>query len=109
MLWILFAFLTTVAVVSILWPLAKNPRAQKARDTSRAVYFAQLAEITRDEAQNWVSAADAQAARDEAARRLMARVEAEERQRKSLAPPGKRAFLAAMAVLLLVPGFSVIL
>ncbi|MCL2384721.1 MAG: c-type cytochrome biogenesis protein CcmI, partial [Alphaproteobacteria bacterium] len=101
--------LTTVAVVSILWPLAKSPGVQKARDTSRALYFAQLAEITRDEAQNWVSAADAQAARDEAARRLMARAEAEERQRKSMAPPGKRGFLAAMAVLLLVPGFSVIL
>ena len=109
MLWIILAFLTTIAVVSILWPLAKSPGAKKARDTSRALYFAQLAEIARDEAQNWVSAADAQAARDEAARRLMGRVEAEERQRKSLAPPGKRAFLATMAVLLLVPGFSVIL
>ena len=113
MLWIVFALLTGVAVLGILWPLARRPRRPRARETSLALYHAQLAEIARDEAQNWVSATDAQAARDEAARRLMARAQEEEKEKeekpKSLAPTGTRAWLAAFAVLLFVPGLSLIL
>ena len=75
MLWLLFAVLTAAAVVSVLWPLARPPRGVGRRETDIALYKAQLAEIERDEAQNLVALEDAEGAKVEAARRLMAAAE----------------------------------
>ena len=71
MLWLIFAVFTAVAVLTVLWPLAKAPRG-RAREIGVAIYKAQLAEIERDEAQHLVAPEDAQGAKAEAARRLMA-------------------------------------
>src|ERR1700720_716537 len=72
MLWLIFAVLTAAAAISVLWPLAKTPRGLARRETGIAIYKAQLAEIERDEAQRLVAPEDAQGAKAEAARRLMA-------------------------------------
>jgi len=72
MLWLIFAVFTAVAVLSVLWPLAKTPRGVARGEIGIALYKAQLAEIERDEAQHLVAPGDAQGAKAEAARRLMA-------------------------------------
>jgi cytochrome c-type biogenesis protein CcmH len=72
MLWLIFAVFTAVAVVSVLWPLAKAPREVARGEIGIAIYKAHLAEIERDEAQRLVPPEDAQGAKAEAARRLMA-------------------------------------
>ena len=59
-------------MLSVLWPLAKAPRGVARREIGIALYKAQLAEIERDEAQRLVAPEDAQGAKAEAARRLMA-------------------------------------
>ena len=72
MLFGLFALLTGAAVFAILWPLAKKPRA--AADKSApdvAFYKAKLAEIERETASDLLSKPEAEAARAEAARRLL--------------------------------------
>jgi cytochrome c-type biogenesis protein CcmH len=72
MLWLIFAVFTAVAMLSVLWPLAKTPRGLARGEIGIACYKAQLAEIERDEAQRLVAPEDAQGAKAEAARRLMA-------------------------------------
>jgi cytochrome c-type biogenesis protein CcmH len=72
MLWLIFAVFTAVAVLSVLWPLAKTPRGVARGEIGIAIYKAQLAEIERDEAQRLMAPEDAQGAKAEAARRLMA-------------------------------------
>lgn len=72
MLWLIFAVFTAVAVLSVLWPLAKTPRGVARGEIGIAIYKAQLAEIERDEAQRLVAPEDAQGAKAEAARRLIA-------------------------------------
>src|SRR6202048_5505533 len=72
MLWLIFAVFTAIAMLSVLWPLAKTPRGVARGEIGIACYKAQLAEIERDEAQRLVAPEDAQGAKAEAARRLMA-------------------------------------
>ena len=105
MLWLLFAVLTAAAVMSVLWPLAKPPRGVGRRETGVALYKAQLAEIERDEAQSLVAPEDAEGAKIEAARRLMAAAEAPVDSAPAASP--RRVWLAAMAVVILVPAVSI--
>ena len=71
-LWIIFALLTGAAVFAVLWPLSRAPAAIDARELDVAFYEAQTAEIERDTARGVIGAAEAEVARVEAARRLMA-------------------------------------
>jgi len=103
MLWLIFAVLTVGAVTCVLWPLSKFPRAPTRRDIGVAIYRAQLTEIERDEAQRIVSSEDAQSAKVEAARRLLA---AEAANEKPPAAPRTRARLASLAVVIFVPALS---
>jgi cytochrome c-type biogenesis protein CcmH len=99
MLWLIFAVFTSVAVLAVLWPLAKAPRGFARREIGIAIYKAQLAEIERDEAQHLVAPEDAQGAKAEAARRLMAGAAIEP-------PPAAsrtRARLASVGVVIFVP------
>src|SRR3984893_3654926 len=100
MLWLIFAVLTAVAVLTVLWPLAKAPRGVARREIGIAIYKAQLAEIEREEAQHIVAPEDTQGAKAEAARRLIAADAAIE------PPPAAsrtRARLASVGVLIFVP------
>jgi cytochrome c-type biogenesis protein CcmH len=70
-LWFVFALMTVAAIFAVLWPLGRAERPQN--DGSEAtVYKDQLAEIDRDVAAGTIGAAEAEAARVEISRRLLA-------------------------------------
>jgi cytochrome c-type biogenesis protein CcmH len=103
MLWLIFAVFTAVAVLTVLWPLAKAPRGVARREIDIAIYKAQLAEVERDEAQHLVAPEDAQGAKAEAARRLMAGaaikpLPASSRTRARLASVGVSIFVPVLAL-----------
>ncbi|MFZ0495255.1 MAG: c-type cytochrome biogenesis protein CcmI [Methylocella sp.] len=100
MLWLIFAVFTAVAVLSVLWPLAKTPRGVARGEIGIAIYKAQLAEIERDEAQRLVAPEDAQDTKAEAARRLIAADAAIE---PPAAAARSRAQVASVGVLIFVP------
>ncbi len=76
MLWIIFALMTAAAIFAVLWPLARKPGpAQGGSD--RLVYQDQLSEIERDRAAGLIGEPEAEAARIEVSRRLLAAADAE--------------------------------
>jgi cytochrome c-type biogenesis protein CcmH len=71
--WCLFALMTGVAIFSVLWPLSRQRRAGvSAQAADMAVYQDQLAEIKNDRARGLIADSEAEAARIEVARRLLA-------------------------------------
>ncbi len=75
-LWFVFALMTAAAVFAVLWPLGRAQRALR-EGTESAVYKDQLAEIERDVAAGLIGSGEAEAARVEIARRLLAADDAE--------------------------------
>jgi cytochrome c-type biogenesis protein CcmH len=75
-LWIIFAVMTAAALFAVLWPLGREPSAQGA-GSDRLVYQDQLKEIDRDRAAGLIGEAEAESARVEISRRLLAAVDAE--------------------------------
>jgi cytochrome c-type biogenesis protein CcmH len=74
LLWLIFALLTALVLAVVLRPLVRT-RASGATDDSvfdRAVYQDQLSELEREQEEGIVPRAEAQAARAEIARRLLA-------------------------------------
>lgn len=70
-LWLMLALMTAVAAFAILWPLA--PRRKEVRSGSDvAVYRDQLQEVDRDRAAGLIGKNEAEAARVEISRRLLA-------------------------------------
>jgi cytochrome c-type biogenesis protein CcmH len=70
-LWFVFALMTAAAIFAVLWPLGRSGGARN--DASEAVvYKDQLAEIDRDLGAGLIGAAEAEAARVEIGRRLLA-------------------------------------
>src|SRR5712671_5785246 len=70
-LWFVFALMTAAAIFAVLWPLGRHGRPQ--RDGSETVvYQDQLAEIDRDVAAGLIGSPEAEAARVEISRRLLA-------------------------------------
>ncbi|KRQ99513.1 c-type cytochrome biogenesis protein CcmI [Bradyrhizobium valentinum] len=70
-LWFVFALMTVAAIFAVLWPLSRNSSAQ-AGGSEAAVYKDQLAEIDRDVAAGLIGVSEAEAARVEISRRLLA-------------------------------------
>ncbi len=70
-LWFVFALMTAAAIFAVLLPLGLGVRAQTG-GSETAVYKDQLAEIDRDVAAGLIGAAEADAARVEISRRLLA-------------------------------------
>jgi len=70
-LWFVFALMTAAAIFAVLWPLGRSGPA-KAGGSEAAVYKDQLAEIDRDMAAGTIAASEADAARVEISRRLLA-------------------------------------
>lgn len=69
-LWFLFALMTAAAAFAVLWPLGRRSPAQGGSEA--VVYKDQLAEIQRDAAVGLIGPAEAEAARVEIGRRLLA-------------------------------------
>lgn len=107
-LWLLFALMTAAAVFVVLWPLAQRGEAGGGSDV--AVYRDQLDEIARDRDAGLIGEAEAEAARVEVSRRLIAAADAAEAARPtSVGSPLWRRRITAAAALLLVPTGAVAL
>ncbi|MBR0824111.1 c-type cytochrome biogenesis protein CcmI [Bradyrhizobium manausense] len=81
-LWFVFALMTVAAIFAVLWPLGRGGRAAsqdlEGQGSETAVYKDQLAEIERDLASGLIAAPEAEAARVEIGRRLLAAAGAEQ-------------------------------
>jgi cytochrome c-type biogenesis protein CcmH len=75
-LWFLFALMTAAAIFAVLWPLGRGARPQN-DGTEATVYKDQLSEIERDRAAGLIGSSEAEAARVEISRRLLAAADAE--------------------------------
>ena len=101
-LWFAFALMTGAAIFAVLWPLGRRGTTPGGSDL--AVYRDQLDEITRDRAAGLIGEAEAEAAKVEVSRRLIAAADAAEAQTdESGRSPLWRRRLTALAGLVLVP------
>ena len=96
-LWFVFALMTAAAVFAVLWPLGRRSQLQTG-GTEAAVYRDQLAEVDRDLAGGLIGASEAEAARVEISRRLLA---ASDDQRDVPALPDTRLRRIAAVIALL--------
>jgi cytochrome c-type biogenesis protein CcmH len=76
MLWLIFALMTVAAVCAVLWPLGRKG-SKRGGGSDRLVYQDQLLEIERDRAAGLIGPAEAESARIEISRRLLAAADAE--------------------------------
>ena len=72
LLWILIALLTAAAILAVLVPLSRAPAGRASAAHAGRVYRDQLDELERDKAEGRIGAAEAESARAEIARRLIA-------------------------------------
>jgi cytochrome c-type biogenesis protein CcmH len=70
--WVLIALLTAAAVMAVLAPLGRAADPAGPADRAKQVYLDQLKELERDRAEGRISESEAEAARAEVARRLIA-------------------------------------
>src|SRR3974390_1252220 len=75
-LWIVFAVMPAAAVLAVLWPLGRKP-GDRGGGSERLVYQDQLKEVDRDRAVGLIGDVEAESARIEISRRLLAAVDAE--------------------------------
>src|SRR5512147_264970 len=71
LLWLIFSVMTAAAIAAVLVPLVRN-RAERSSNPDIAVYRDQLDEVDRDLATGLVGKNEAEAARVEISRRLLA-------------------------------------
>ncbi len=69
-LWLVFVLMTAAAIFAVLWPLGQRKPLRRGSDV--AVYRDQLDEIVRDRSAGLIGEAEAEAARVEVSRRLIA-------------------------------------
>src|SRR5580692_6355796 len=104
-LWLIFAVMTTAAVFAVVWPLGRKPSTGGGSD--RLVYQDQLAEIDRDRAAGLIGDPEAESARVEISRRLLAAADAE--APAATAPASSalwRRRAAALAAIVVVPAVA---
>jgi cytochrome c-type biogenesis protein CcmH len=100
-LWLLFGLMTAAAIFAVLWPLGRARAPQRAANDI-AVYRDQLDEIARDRVAGLIGEAEAEAARVEVSRRLIAAADAAPAE--SNAPGGTvRRRIAGLAALIAMP------
>ena len=105
--WILVAILTAAVAAMLLVPLLRAPKAVAGEASHDAeVYRDQLQELKRDEAAGLIGTEEAELARAEVARRLIAATVEEGR---SAAPAAGRNRLAQAAIILLLPAIGLCL
>ena len=98
-LWLVFALMTAAAVFAVLWPLGR--RAAGSGGSELAVYRDQLAEVDRDRDAGRIGTAEAEAARIEVSRRLLAAADAERGVAAATATALPRRAVAAVALIAL--------
>jgi cytochrome c-type biogenesis protein CcmH len=103
-LWCIFALMTAAAIFAVLWPLGRDPQ-KFAGGSDIVVYKDQLHEIDRDRSAGLIGEAEAEAARLEVSRRLLAAAD----EASPVAPPVftqqnlNRRRAAAVAALVILP------
>jgi len=109
-LWIAFAFLTAAVLAAVLAPLARPAGQDETEGASEAgsvaVYRDQLLEIESDHARGVLSAGEAEAARLEVSRRLLASAERSERIDRGVASRTlleSRHATIALAIVVIIP------
>ena len=75
-LWLILAVMTAAAVFAVLWPLSSNAGSVRSGGSDMAVYRDQLDEIERDRTGGLIGDTEAEAARMEISRRLLAAADA---------------------------------
>jgi cytochrome c-type biogenesis protein CcmH len=85
--WLVLVLMTAAAVFAVLWPLGRRPGASGGSEL--AVYRDQLAEIERDRDAGCIGAAEAEAAKVEVSRRLLAAAEVEPPNANPLSQAGE--------------------
>ena len=102
-LWFVFALMTAAAAFAVLWPLGR--RGALSGGSEVAVYRDQLAEIGRDRESGRIGAAEAEAARIEVSRRLLAAADAERNveQPQATASQQRRRRIVAVIALTALP------
>jgi cytochrome c-type biogenesis protein CcmH len=101
-LWLVFSLMTAAAIFAVLWPLSRSGAVRAGNQL--AVYRDQLDEIARDRASGLIGEAEAEAARIEVSRRLIAAGEAQ--TDKPVSDPQRalwRRRAAAVVALIFVP------
>src|SRR5450631_3654721 len=103
-LWPILALMTLAAIFAVWWPLARGQRSVRS-GSDIAVYRDQLDEIGRDEAASLIGAVEAEAARVEVSRRLIAAAETAKAASAVSAPgpAGRYRFVTLAAALILLP------
>lgn len=101
-LWFVLAVMTAAAVFAVLWPLSR-PRDAASDGNDVRVYRDQLEEIGRDRAANRIGEAEAEAARVEVSRRLLAAAD-RATQNPPVASVWRRRAVAIAALVLLPAG-----
>jgi cytochrome c-type biogenesis protein CcmH len=100
MLWLILTLMTAAAIFAVLWPLSRRAGASFS-GTEVAVYRDQLDEIERDRATGLIGPAEADAARVEVSRRLLAAADARE-EASIAAPKGELRRRRAVALIALI-------
>jgi cytochrome c-type biogenesis protein CcmH len=103
-LWFVFALMTAAAILAVLWPLSRRGPERGGSDI--AVYRDQLDEIVRDRAAGLIGEAEAEAAKVEVSRRLIAAADAAEaeKSRHEESPAWRRRGTAIAGLALLAVG-----
>jgi len=99
-IWVVFAVMTGAAVAAVLWPLSRRAAPAAATDSDTRFYRDQLAEIERDRQRGLLSPAEAEAAKVEAARRLLHAAEAAQPASDTVGEPALRRRRAVSALAL---------
>lgn len=103
-LWFVFALMTAAAIFAVLWPLGRTPAAAGGTDapggSEVVVYRDQLDEVGRDAAAGLIGVAEANAARVEIGRRMLAAAEAEHGQTAGSSPRMRKA-VSLLALIML--------
>ena len=100
-LWLLFALMTAMAMLAVLWPLVRGGGTPRSGN-DLVVYRDQLDEIARDHAAGQIGEAEAEAARVEVSRRLIGAADAEAAvPRPAQAAPWHRRLVATLGLLVL--------
>jgi cytochrome c-type biogenesis protein CcmH len=108
MLWLILALMTAAALGAVVWPLVRA-RGMTAAGSDLVVYRDQLEEIERDRTDARIGAVEAEAARVEVSRRLLAAANAENARPAETGSGGRRRIAAVAAAVVMIPMLAVAL
>lgn len=107
-LWLVFSLMTAAAIFAVLWPLSRRTPLRHGSDI--AVYRDQLDEVSRDRAAGLIGETEAEAARVEVSRRLIAAADAAATEVPApQAAARRRRRVTAVAAFILLPLGAVLL